>query len=337
MGGTLSQEQLGILSALQGVAQKHTAGIPKKELKQLLMWVRLNYPSSETRLLFEIGFWQEINRHLYLLATKKDETALRLLSPARIMLESISMQSKKLKKQQIFAGPSGAEGGERDSKQRSARAPDKKGKKALEEREQGIMSLPPLPPPRKPKKSLKPPETPESSEVSSSDPDTEAGEAAESGGGSEGGRKGEMEAPSRGERGDAAATKQSGAAAAVQAGDGTEEEEVMGGNFGTAFAGAEREATAAPAGIVPRTRAKGKAHGTSGESSQIASDTGSRRGGVIQLRSAPVRRRRGRAVVTSDPEVGTRRSARIAERARVPAGGRLRAPVGGADTFWSAG
>lgn len=169
MRGTLSQEQLGILSALQGVAQTYTVRIPKKELKQLLLWVRLNYPFSETRLLFEVGFWQEINRHLYLLATKKDETALKLLSLARIILEGISVQSKRLERQQAVAGPSGAGGGDRGSKQRLAQAPASQGEKALKEREQGIMSLPPIPPPRKPKRSLKRPETPESSGASGSD------------------------------------------------------------------------------------------------------------------------------------------------------------------------
>lgn len=51
---------------------------------------KIAVPHAETDLLFEPDFWQEINRSLYDLATKKDKVAMKLLFPARIMFEVIS-------------------------------------------------------------------------------------------------------------------------------------------------------------------------------------------------------------------------------------------------------
>lgn len=124
MGATYSQEQLSVLSALQGVMAIHPVEIPEKELRDLLLWVRCNYPHSESHLLFEPGFWQEINRHLYHLATKKDRTALKLLSPARVMLEAISRNTTGTARHQQAANiPPRVGGGESPCYQVAAVAP----------------------------------------------------------------------------------------------------------------------------------------------------------------------------------------------------------------------
>lgn len=143
MRNTYSQEQLEILSALQGVAQTHTMGISKKELTNLLLWVRLNYPYSETRLLFEIGFWQKINRHLYLLATRKDEVAMKLLAPARIMLEATSANIRRSAGQRLAAGPVEAGVEEQSSKKRLALVPISPRELVLGESGRGVIASSP--------------------------------------------------------------------------------------------------------------------------------------------------------------------------------------------------
>ncbi|XP_053788595.1 uncharacterized protein LOC128782340 [Vidua chalybeata] len=111
MGGGYSQEQIQVLSALQRVASTHPVEMAPKELKALLLWVRCNYPHIETHLLFEPNFWQEINRHLHYLATKRDKNAAKLLPSARIMLESLSQRGKgSLVSHQIAQAPEGAQG-----------------------------------------------------------------------------------------------------------------------------------------------------------------------------------------------------------------------------------
>lgn len=119
-----------------------------------------------------MGFWQEINRHLYLLATRKDETALKLLSPARVMLEATSAKSRRLARQQLVRNPTGAEGGEQRPKRRLALVPVVPGETAPEEGEQEEISSPSIPPLRKSEGPLKRPETPENAGASGSDSDT---------------------------------------------------------------------------------------------------------------------------------------------------------------------
>lgn len=102
-------------------------------------------------------------------------------------------------------------------------------------------------------------------------------------------------------------------------------------NSGAGLASAALGASAASTGTVPKTRMKGEAPGTSGEGSQTnsaVSDTGSEIGVVTELQPATVGRRRGRMVVTSNPEVGTQSRLNHCT-GRGTGGGGLRALVGG--------
>ncbi|XP_032913463.1 uncharacterized protein LOC116995175 [Catharus ustulatus] len=118
MGGGFSQEQIHLLATLKEEMSAHPMAIPDKELKSLLLWVRLRFPSAEANSLFEPSFWEQINRSLYHLATQRDKEALELLSPARVMLEVISHRSANLQScRRAILGPSGAEGGSHSSQQ----------------------------------------------------------------------------------------------------------------------------------------------------------------------------------------------------------------------------
>ncbi|XP_059323877.1 uncharacterized protein LOC132070791 [Ammospiza nelsoni] len=139
----------------------------------------------------------------------------------------------------------------------------------------------------------------------------------------QGGEKGSGGAISRG----GAAAEQGGQAAAVQAG-GAGKEITGDMSSGVAFVSATPGAAAAPAGRVAEMRAKGRTRKDPGGESQTSTgvlDTGGELGEAAQPQRATVGRRRRRAVVKSDP---VRRSARIAEWARGPAGGGLCTPVG---------
>ncbi|XP_064288062.1 uncharacterized protein LOC135307583 [Passer domesticus] len=343
MGNTLTQEQIETLSALQGVTEAYAEGVSKKELKELLLWVRYNYPFAETHVLFEVGFWQEVNRHLYFLAARKEETAFKLLSPARIMLEAISARCRRSARELGSTTPTRAGKTEHGSVQRLALVPIGPGGTAPEGEEQGEKALLSALSSQSPRRPPKRPETPETEGGSGSDSDANtiptpeqlrsspseiegsgtivpefrisgnegAGEAEESGRGVRGGLKGDGETLSRG---GVAAT------AAVATGGGGAEA-VGNTSFGTGFGG-PTPGVAALAGAVPKTHAGGETRGTSGKGSQITastSDAGNKLGAAAELRAAPVSRRRGRTAVTQDPEVEPRRSARIAEQTRARA------------------
>lgn len=94
MGGSISKEQLKILSVLQGVISTHPAGTPEKELHALLLWVHCSNLHCEAHVLLEAWFWQEANKKLYHLATMRDKAASKLLPAARITVEAFSRNSK---------------------------------------------------------------------------------------------------------------------------------------------------------------------------------------------------------------------------------------------------
>lgn len=343
MGGTLSQEQLTILSALQGVAQAQTPSISKKELKDLLLWVRRNYPYTETRLLFQVGFWKDINRHFYFSAVKRDEVATKLLASARVMLEAISKRVARRKSVRSLTEEKGEEQSQRRRlallpAARKEAGPDKRGISPS-----AILSSQGAAGPQKY------PEISDTSEVSGSDSDISSlpsgiegsdcavtahltgprekkgrGEISGSGRGTREMPEGEGEGRSRG--GPVCAAK----AAAAGPGGGGAAEMVGGRDFQTASSAAAA-AAAGPGGAVPKVRARGKT-GRPGEESEFdstASDTGGKQAGAAAELQAPVGKRRGR---TPYPEVKPRRSARIAARKEAQAGGKLRAPSGVMDT-----
>lgn len=69
----------------------------------------------DPRVIFEPGFWQEVNIHLYHLVAKRDETAVKLLATARAMLyamEEISGNSAGFvcEKQTVYTPTTGVEG-----------------------------------------------------------------------------------------------------------------------------------------------------------------------------------------------------------------------------------
>ncbi|XP_050840001.1 spidroin-2-like [Serinus canaria] len=355
MGGTYTKEQLEILAALQGLAQMHTKGIPKKHLKDLLLWVRLNYPHSETRLLFEVGFWQEVNRHIYLLATEKDEAALKLLSPARIMLEAISAEARSAAGQLGDKNPGKKRGGQ-GTGQRLTLVSDSPGKTVPEEEEgQEKLELPSLPIPRKPKKTPKRPETPENLGDSDTESDTspvpepgdpvggeipelqepraeKTGGGVESRTGVEGSGTG-TEAPSRGDRDCAIGAASGAAAAAVPGGEGGF---VRAGGHSTGGTGAVPEAAAQMIRAGREACAGPGARGISGKggsSTASISDTGSEASGASETQAGPGGRRKKRMTMTSQhPETGMRRSTRIAARTRAKARGELVARRRGVNT-----
>lgn len=130
-----------------------------------------------------------------------------------------------------------------------------------------------------------------------------------------------------------AAGAAAGAAAVLAGGRGTEAKGDTG--CGVDFASAASKAAAVSTGGVPKVRTRGKARGTAGEGSQTdaaVSDTGSEGGAAAGLQQATVGRRKGRAVIVSDPEARMRRSAQIVARKGVPPGGGPRASAGGVDT-----
>lgn len=91
---------------------------------------------------------------------------MKLLSPARLMLEATSAKSRRVAKQQLVRTPTGAEGGEQSLKRRVALIPIVPVETAPIEGEQEETSSPPIPSPSR--KSTGPPKCPETPDISGS-------------------------------------------------------------------------------------------------------------------------------------------------------------------------